>query len=227
MAVERLNLDNNPGASATHTFGRQGVPPGITYTSEGDFTIGGNLTVVGSVTAGSGLGAANNPFGHASESMSIWGGVSTRYALNAGTQVMVLAPPLAAAATRIGTWLTDAGITSTGSNRLAVYSLAGVLLATSADMTALMAAAGDTVIEALLDTPVGPTSDPVYLSALTHFTTAPKVAGSVDLSAIASPIPPFHGRYPSVFTTGQTSPVASFDPSLISQNTAAYYLYVR
>jgi hypothetical protein len=226
VAIERVDQDANPGARATHTFGRQGAPVGVSFDSEGNATFGGDLTVVGAIAAGSGLGGASNPYGLGCQTVDPMAGIVTTYSLGAGTLVLCLMA-LSTPITKLGTWLKGAGTTSSGSNRLALYHEDGTLIDTTGDMTTDFSTSGQRCIEG--DLTLGE-FDPggtigVYIGALTHFSAGnASLAGTPDVGTSFVTI---NGHRPSIFLAGQTSPPASFSPAGASVNSAAYYFYGR
>jgi hypothetical protein len=226
MAVERLDLDNNPGARAVHTFGRQGGPIGVEYDSEGNATFLGSLSVVGAISAGSGLGGASNPYGLAAETVNPFS-MSTSYNVASGTMVLCLMA-LSTPITHLGTWLRQEGVTSSGSNRLVIYASDGTLIDTTTDMTADFATSTIRCIEAPLASgsydPGGTVS--VYIGALTHFSgTVPQLEGTADVGG--GFMPAINGLSPTIYLTGQTSAPASINPATANKNSASYYFYAR
>lgn len=142
--------------------------------------------------------------------------------LGAGTMVAVLIRPGAITATNLGTWLTQAGSTTSLTNRLALYTAAGVFIAQTADMTAAFSGSTGYIQAALTASQNLAANTNYYLCALTNFGSVPKIAGA----NANTNLPPVLGHYPSVFITGQDTFPASFTPASATANSGLYWLTI-
>lgn len=149
---------------------------------------------------------------------------SSQFALSSGTLVFVLVrPQLPATITNLGLWVTSTATgPSTGTNGMALYTEAGVLMAATGDMSTAFTATGYAEGTLTASQSVSMTSN-YYIAALTHMTGNPSVAAT---SAVAN-IPVIQAHYASIFLTAQTGFPASFTPSGASLNNAAYFLAGR
>lgn len=225
MPIERVDVADNPTARGTWTWGRQDGPTGLRVDSEGNLSVAGDLAVTGSITAVPGIAAAD-PYGLAAATIDL-PSVAANYNLSSGVMVACAVIVPAGPVAMLGTMLTTAGITSTGANRMGLYDIAGTLIDITAPMTAEFQATPPVMIqEHLLNgTYTNPTTRPMYIAALTHFTSAPTIGGSAAVPV--SQIPPLNGVYPTIFLTGQTALPSSFSPASAQQNNAWYFLFAR
>jgi len=155
---------------------------------------------------------------------SVFGSMTTFFALNAGVLVLVLVRATRdATLTTMGIGLQSGGITSTGNNTLAIYSESGTRLGETVDLSATLTSAG--YQEGALSASVAVTAgDFLYLGALTHYATAPNVIGfSYDGVAY----PDVNTHRPSIFYTGQASFPASLTIASGNANTGGYFLTAR
>lgn len=144
------------------------------------------------------------------------------FSLGSGTMVAVLVRPGAITATNLGTWLTQSGSGASLTNKMALYTAAGVLIDQTATMAALFAGSA-VYIQAALGTPRALAANTnYYLCALTNMSGAPKVAGANANTNIVSVL----GNYPSVFITGQDTFPASFTPSSATANSGLYWFTI-
>lgn len=143
------------------------------------------------------------------------------FSVAAGTMVAMLWRPGPVTITNLGVWLTVAGSSASGVNGMALYDASGTLIDQTADMSTALAGTAPNWVEAALGDAQTLTADTnYYVALLTHFDTAPKVAGS----QISSNAPAFKTTPPSVALTGQTSFPASFNPATATKNNGAYFL---
>lgn len=145
---------------------------------------------------------------------------------NASAGFMLLAPifepgvPIG----HLGVWLANAGVTATGRNGMAIYTIDGATrVGVTGDMSAAFTAADNRFITgALAGGLQTPQADPYWLAVLTHCTTNPKLASTPN---IAEPqFPSINGVAPSIFFTGIADFPASFNPALAQVNAGAYYM---
>jgi hypothetical protein len=150
----------------------------------------------------------------------------TAYSLSAGLFVAVLCPLTAGQKlTSIGCVLDTAGVTSSGTTEMGLYTRAGVKVDTTGDMTTQFSGALGYITKALsAGVYTVPSTDLYYLTALTHFSgTVPKIVGCAT-AVSGEAFAPINARYSSIFFSAQASSPASFTPSGGTVNSAAYYL---
>lgn len=122
---------------------------------------------------------------------------------------------------RLGCWLTNAGGAANGRTGMAYYTAAGVLIDTTADMSAAFAGAEGWISGALAGGSQTPAAASFYLGVLTNLTTNPKIQAS-PASALAIPV--INGAPPSIFFTGLADFPANFDPATGTLNSGGYYM---
>lgn len=128
--------------------------------------------------------------------------------------------------TKLGCWLVTEGITPSGFNGMSLFTSAGVLVASTGDMSALFATSGaDLIIEGTLTgSPITPAAGRYIVSALCHFSgSSPHIAATGGLPNT----PPENGISPGGFLTGQATPPASFNPATLNQNNGGYWFTAR
>lgn len=149
--------------------------------------------------------------------------------LGSGVAVyQLLYAPVAMELTKCWVWVRAAGVTSGGSNTMALYSAAGAKLAETGDMTGGFTSA-DTFTSGTLSAAVPlAAGDGFYIGALTHFSTGPSVVGALQGGAggTASPAGGFNGRHNSVFATAQASFPFSITPASLTKNSGGYCMGV-
>lgn len=150
------------------------------------------------------------------------------YSLAAGLFVSVLVPLVAGqTVTKLGCVLDTAGVTSSGTNEMGLYSITGTTATrqqVTADMTAAFSGAAGYITGTLAASYTVPTSGLYAVTALTNFSgTTPKIVGSTTATS-GQAFTPIHSHYPSVYKAAQASSPASFDLSTATRNSAAYYL---
>lgn len=140
--------------------------------------------------------------------------------LPSGTVVWQLWRPGAVTISNLGTWLTAAGVTSSGVNGMALADAAGNLIDQTVDMTALFSGTLG-YIEAALSGGSRTLSDVnYYVGVLTHFSgSAPRAAGST----LTGNPPAFKTTPPCVVVTGQGG-FASFNPNTATKNNGSYFM---
>lgn len=157
---------------------------------------------------------------------------SNFFALNSGTFVANLVQLPGTSVSKMGIALKSAGVTSGGVNVMGLYRLAAannaVLVDSTVDMTAAFAGAAGHITGNLSAGAQTPAAGAYYLATLTHFTTAPNVATTADVSAPfgTAGLPPINGRYSTVFIAAQAALPASFDPTAASLNSVDYYMTI-
>lgn len=125
--------------------------------------------------------------------------------------------------TKLGCWVASAGVTpGAGTNTMALYSEAGVLIAQTGDMTAAFEATG--FQEGTITSTALAAGTNYYLAVLTDFTGTTPYLYSYNASVIP---PALNGHYPSLFIGSQTSMPASFTPSTAGANGQTYVMYAR
>lgn len=146
---------------------------------------------------------------------------SAALSANAGVLLMVLVTmPISTTVNSLGAWITNSGATSTGTNGMAIYTEAGVLMSATGDMTTAFTTGGWQ--SAALTTPQSVTvGTNYYLALLANLTTAPKIGGSTTVVSL----PTINGHIPSLYFTGQTSFPASVTPSSGNPNNGNYALF--
>lgn len=148
-------------------------------------------------------------------------------ALSAGTfvtdEVYLPAVPIS----KIACWLVTEGVTPSGVNVMSLYTAAGVLVDSTADMSAAFATSGaDLIIEGTLaHGAFTPSPAARYIvSVVCHFSGSnPRIAATGGLPNT----PPENGISPGGYLTGQATPPASFTPSALNQNNGGYWFGVR
>lgn len=150
------------------------------------------------------------------------------YTLTSGLFVMVLVPLVAGTTVaKVGAILDTAGVTASGNNEMALYSISGntaTQQAITGDMSATFAGALG-YITGTLGTPFPvPTTGLYGVSALTHFSgTAPKIVGSATATS-GQAFAPIHGFRTSIFVAAQASSPASLNVTTATINSAEYFL---
>jgi hypothetical protein len=123
----------------------------------------------------------------------------------------------------LGVWVGAAGVTpGAGVNGLAIYSVAGVLLGQTGDMTASFQSTG--YFEGTISGGVGVTHGVYYYLALQHnFTgTAPTFPSTQAVVGV----PPIRSHYNEGYIPGQTSFPASFTPSSLQVSAGSFVHFV-
>jgi hypothetical protein len=202
-------------------------------TTVGNLSVGGSASIAGSLTVngqnitGGGGGGSSVPeyaaklgLQYAPFDINL---AASANGLSSGTVVWQLMQPGAVTFTNLGCMVHVKGVTNTGYSGLAIYTEAGVLLDKTSDMSTAFAAGNDAYIEAALS--AGPftftAGTDYYLAALTQFSgTSPSIFGVLAQSNIAT----VRTHRPALFTTGQTTFPASFNPAAVSVNSGGYWL---
>lgn len=143
-----------------------------------------------------------------------------------GVVIYELVRPVASSITRLGLWLGAAGATPTGVSQMGVYSEAGVQLATTADMTAVLTSAGNNgkAVEGLINSTFSwSTSLSYYIALLCLLTTQPTIAGQNS----GQQIPAINGHICNANQTGQAALPATFTPASSGTPGASFYFYAR
>jgi hypothetical protein len=151
------------------------------------------------------------------------------FTLTSGLFVAVLCPFFAGQQiTNLGCVLDTSGVTSSGVTEMGLYTPGppATLIDTTGDMTASFAGTRGQIQQALSKGVYTiPTTDQYYITALTHFSgTAPKILGSTAATSTFA-FSAINAHYASVFISATASSPASFQPSLSTLNSAAYYFY--
>jgi len=147
--------------------------------------------------------------------------------LASGTAVYQLVyAPSAFTLTQLAMEIRGAGATSTGANTMAAYTVAGVLIGETADMTAAFSAANAWAVGAVAGAPTVP-AGPFYIGALTHFTTPPTTYTTAHGGGGGVSVQPVNSRYPTIFAAGVTNFPASFTPSGLSLNSGGYIMAAK
>lgn len=126
--------------------------------------------------------------------------------------------------TQLGCWLVTEGITASGANELAIFTIAGVLVDKTADMSTQFATSGGgiNIFGTLLGGTQTPAAGRYIVSAVCHFSgTNPKIAATGGLPNV----PQFQGVSPGGYLTGQTATPASFTPTTLNANNGGYLLF--
>jgi hypothetical protein len=143
--------------------------------------------------------------------------------------VYQLVRPISSKIGVLGLWLGAAGATSTGYSGMGLYSEAGVLLASTPDMTTALTTAGnaDKTVEGVLTAPyTASTAQNYYLALLCQLTSQPTIAGQDTNSGQQIP-DPLNGHRVSLNQTGQTALPATFNPATAGVPAASYWFYAR
>lgn len=142
--------------------------------------------------------------------------------LTAGFLLLNCVQPGPILATNLGIWLTTAGLTSSGTNALALYDANGNLIDQTADMSTQFAAGGYQEA-ALGSTHQLSANTNYYLAVLSHFSgTVPKAAAEIA----GANIPVMHGAYASLSKSGTASFPSSVTLSTLALSTASYYMTI-
>lgn len=126
--------------------------------------------------------------------------------------------------TQLGCWLVTEGVTASGANELAIFTIAGVLVDKTADMSTQFATSGGgiNIYGTLLGGTQTPAAGRYIVSAVCHFSgTNPKIAATGGLPNV----PQFQGVSPGGYLTGQTATPASFTPTTLNANNGGYLLF--
>lgn len=126
--------------------------------------------------------------------------------------------------TQLGCWLVTEGVTASGANELAIFTIAGVLVDKTADMSTQFATSGGgiNIFGTLLGGTQTPAAGRYIVSAVCHFSgTNPKIAATGGLPNV----PQFQGVSPGGYLTGQTATPASFTPTTLNANNGGYLLF--
>lgn len=151
---------------------------------------------------------------------------SSNLGLSSGVVAYQLVRPVLSTITRCGLLLGAAGA-GAGPCQIGVYSEAGILLASTADMTTAFTTAGNNgkTIEGVLSggTFAWSTSANYYLAVCCLLAAQPTIAG--QLSGVQ--LPAINGHIPNANQSGQTGLPASFTPASAGTPGASFYLYAR
>lgn len=153
--------------------------------------------------------------------------VQKKFAVNPGVCIFCLVHlDGISSISKLGTWLTVSGATSSGANGMALYTEAGTLVDQTADMTASFSGSQGWISGTLSGGVQTLAAGNYYIAILSHFSgTAPQFAANTDLDpALASGLVPINGHYPAVYLTSQASFPASFTPSAATPYTAILFL---
>lgn len=125
----------------------------------------------------------------------------------------------------LGVQVTAAGVTGSGTNAIALFTEAGVLIDQTGDMTTAFSSIG--FMEGAMGSSHSLTAGTnYYLALLTHFSgTVPKVAATGTAST--ANIPLLNGHYIALFKSLQATVPGSFTPSSYTLNTGQYIMYAR
>lgn len=183
------------------------------------------MAQIPSPVTGSGGGSDAPMFGLLAQPYSPYLVNDVALSATSGFALFTLVRPGAVTVTNLGVWVGTAAVTGTGTNAMALYSEAGVLIAQTGDMTTLLTgAASNTYVQAALSG--GPrtlsAADNYYLGLLCHNTTAPKIGGYFQTTSVT--VPALNSHYPSIQLSSQASFPASFTPSSATKNNAVYWL---
>lgn len=152
------------------------------------------------------------------------------FPLNSGVLVAVLIHLPGAAISKLGIALRSAANTPTGVNALGLYRVvsptSAVLVDQTGDMSAELASGPGWISGTLSGGSQTPAAGAYYIAALTHFTSGAQVVTTSDSGPSFGGVgmPAINSRRPTVYTTGQASLPASFDPSAYTVNSVAYYM---
>lgn len=144
-----------------------------------------------------------------------------------GVCAFQLVRPISTSITRLSLQLGTAGGTVTGFCGMGVWSEAGVLLASTADMSAALTSAGNNgkIVEGLIAGGLNwSTSANYYLGFLSQLTSQPTIGGQ-DVTGVQ--LPAFNTHITNAVLTGQTALPASFTPASAGTSAAAFYFGAR
>jgi hypothetical protein len=144
-----------------------------------------------------------------------------KYAAVSGQVSMFLTRPVVDGTVgKLGVYVGQVGVTSTGVNGLALYSEAGTLLGQTVDASTAFATLG--FQELALSVPVAVSASSNYfLAILSHMSTAPQIWSPTQA---ANAIPAVRGHKASVLLSGQTAFPASIDLSTTTLSTTMFCL---
>lgn len=147
----------------------------------------------------------------------------SKFPINAGVCVFVLVHLPDAAITTLGAWMTNEGVTATGTCGMALYTEAGTLIDETNSMAVAFATPGNTWVSAALSGGSRSiTAGRYYIALLANMSSGPQIAGTSAPTNIVT----INGHHPSVYLTSQSSFPSTFTPSSANVNSGTYYLTV-